>query len=119
MQIRSLKGDYAFRRLKKGHSGYSKLLSIRWRADQEGKIRVGIIVSKKVGNAVTRNLIRRRLREAFRALVNSKTIAQQARFKQDPSVSLIIIVKPDAAGQSYQSLVKALDQSLSRAGFLV
>jgi ribonuclease P protein component len=119
LQIRSLKGDYAFRRLKRGHSGYSKLLSIRWRADQEGKIRVGIIVTKKVGNAVTRNLIRRRLREAFRVLLNSKGIAQEAKFRQDPSASLIIIVKPDAAGQSYKSLAKALENSLSRAGFLV
>ncbi len=41
------------------------VLQARKRQDQ-GRVRVGFTVSKKVGNAVERNRVRRRLREAVR-----------------------------------------------------
>jgi ribonuclease P protein component len=41
------------------------VLQALWRGD-EGPVRVGFTVSKKVGNAVERNRVRRRLREIVR-----------------------------------------------------
>ena len=40
-------------------------------AAPEGAIRLGLTVTKKIGNAVTRNRVRRRLREAARAVLRA------------------------------------------------
>jgi len=86
--------------------------------DQQASIRVGIIANKKVGKAVTRNLVRRRLREAFISLVNENPIEQQAKFKQNASFSLIIIVRPDAAEADFWELKRSLKKAL-RQGKLI
>jgi ribonuclease P protein component len=56
--------------------------------------RIGIIVSRKVGGAVARNRVRRRVREIFR--------------KHQPELSrgiwLVVIVSPRAVGASYSQL---------------
>jgi len=41
-----------------------RLLAVHWRATDRGHVRVGYAVSTKVGGAVTRNLVKRRLRAA-------------------------------------------------------
>lgn len=54
---------------------------------------VGFSVSKKVGNAVTRNLVKRRLRECFRPYLG------------DVKTGLYVIVaRPSAAEATFQSL---------------
>lgn len=115
MQICSLKGDYAFRRLRKGRVGYAKELSVRWRSDQKGCIRVAMVVSKKVGKAVVRNLVRRRLREALREILRKKKFNPAALYRQEPSLSLIVIAKPEATQASYGDLKKSLEHALGRA----
>ncbi|MCA9838697.1 MAG: ribonuclease P protein component [Trueperaceae bacterium] len=115
MLLGSLKGDYAFRRLQKGQAGYSKYLSVRWRGDQEGRIRVGIIVTKKLGKAVKRNLVRRRLLEALRALLREVNFMQGALFKKMPSFSLLIIARPEAVQATYKELEQSLRHALIRA----
>ena len=54
--------------LNKGTSVPAKALVLIYAPSKYSK-RVGFIVSKKIGNAVTRNRTRRRLREAFRSLI--------------------------------------------------
>ena len=54
--------------LNKGTSVPSKALVLIYAPSKYTK-HVGFIVSKKIGNAVTRNRTRRRLREAFRSLI--------------------------------------------------
>ena len=63
----SLKKNYEFRRLySKGKSTAASTLACYCRKNGRGTNRVGYTVSNKIGNAVTRNRIRRRLREIYR-----------------------------------------------------
>jgi len=108
--VRSLKGDRAFQRLRSGRRGGARLLSLRWRPAREPGVRVGIVVSRKVGNAVTRNRVRRRLREALRAQLASRDVRQRG-------VDLIIIARPEAATASYAALHDSLASALARSDF--
>ena len=53
---------------KKGKSASSKYMVIILLKNHAGTNRLGVSVSKKMGHAVIRNRIRRRLKEAFRLL---------------------------------------------------
>lgn len=92
-------------------------MSVRWRPHRQGNVRVGIVVSKKVGKAVIRNRVRRRLREALRALL-SGVVAEGAQHRGVPSFDLVIIARPDAAEASYSQLSAALRRALERGKVL-
>lgn len=115
----SLKRDRDFRRLRKGKFGSVKYLSIRWLTHQhklfsvsamETIIYVGIIVNKKVGKAVVRNLVRRRLREALKAILTKTT--------QKECIDIVIIAKPEAAKADFWQLKGALHLALEKAKLL-
>ncbi len=66
--------------------------------------RVGFVVSKAVGPAVTRNLVKRRLRHLCRE-----------RLAGLPSGSMLVVrALPAAAGASYPELGRELDRSLAK-----
>jgi ribonuclease P protein component len=64
----------------------------------EDRTRLGITVSKRVGNAVVRNRLKRIIREIFR--VNRDLI--------DGHWDLNVIAKKDAAGLSYHNALQSL-----------
>jgi len=67
----SLKKSHEFRRLyAKGKSQASNLIVVYCRRNRSELNRVGITVSAKLGGAVIRNRVRRRLREAYRLSEN-------------------------------------------------
>jgi ribonuclease P protein component len=75
--------------------------------------RLGMTVSRRVGGAVTRNRVRRVLRESFRGLVRS------AR----PALDLVVLAKPELGGAAFAEVsrelelrVRALSRSPRRAG---
>jgi ribonuclease P protein component len=69
---------------------------------QPGGPRAGFVVSRKVGNAVTRNRVRRRLREQVRA-----------RLDRVPDDGLLLVrAQPSAAEASSAKLGRALDEAL-------
>jgi ribonuclease P protein component len=67
--------------------------------------RVGITVSSRVGNAVVRNRVRRRLREALRA----------SRDRVPSGQDVLVVARPPSAEATWEELCSALDTLLNRA----
>jgi len=72
------------------------------------RTRVGITVSGRVGNAVVRNKVRRRLREAL--------MARLPRLQSGKDV--LITARPASAKASWNDVCAALDSVLKRAGMI-
>ena len=89
-----LKKNRAFQYVyRKGHSAACRDLVMLFARGRE--LKVGFSVSKKVGNAVTRNRVKRRLRECFRPWLG------------DVKTGLYVIVaRPSAAEATFRSLQK-------------
>jgi ribonuclease P protein component len=66
--------------------------------------RVGLIVSKAVGTAVTRTLVKRRLRSAVRELLD----------QLEPADVLVIRATPAAATASYAELSRDLGRCVQK-----
>jgi ribonuclease P protein component len=90
--------------------GWPHPLLVLYAAPNElGRTRIGITVSSRVGKAVVRNKVRRRLREALRS--RSDGLA--------PGNDLLVIARPAAAHAKWDELIIALDIILARAGATV
>ena len=85
-------------------SGAAFTLQVRAR-DDAGPPRVGFTVSKKVGNAVERNRVRRRLREIVR-------LAPAGRLKAGHDY--VLIGRRAALGVPFARMVTELDGALDR-----
>ena len=86
--------------------GWPHPLLVMYAAPNElGRTRVGITVSGRVGNAVVRNRVRRRLREAL-----------GARFARLPINSdVVVAARPASARASWAELSGAVESVLRRA----
>ncbi len=90
----------------KGSSWASDLMVMKALPNQLARSRYGFSVSKRLGGAVVRNRIKRRMREIVRAL---------------PLVGgwdIIFIARPKAAKASYANLEKTVRGLVSRARIL-
>ena len=68
MKTESIKSNRDFKRVyRKGKSVVGRHFVIYFVRNNLGKNRIGFTVSKKVGKAVVRNHVRRRLKESFRS----------------------------------------------------
>ncbi|MCQ2797729.1 MAG: ribonuclease P protein component [Bacilli bacterium] len=83
----------------------SKSYVIHFRDNSQGKPRIGICVSKKNGNAVTRNRIKRQIRAMFCDVMDLCK-----------SLDLIIIVRTTYDPTSFQSNKTELVSSLAKIG---
>lgn len=82
-----------------------------------GEVRVGIVVSRKVGKAVVRNRVRRRLRAGLQELL-TLPLASAASLGSRPSLDLLVIARPSAAEADYQQLKRSLKSALERGKLL-
>lgn len=93
----------------KGEAQHGKLMVLGVLKGVDDKpARVGFVTSKKVGGAVTRNLIRRRLREVVRL----------ARPQIVKGVWLVLVAKPRAAKATLAGLCAEWVALAKRAGVL-
>ena len=70
--------------------------------NEVGRKRLGIIASKKVGNAVARNLVKRRIRETFR----------QVKHRIEPALDIVIISGKDMVKLPYRVIEKEISNAL-------
>ncbi len=88
--------------------GSRHLTAIVAAAGETGVTRMAFVVSKKLGGAVRRNRVRRRLREAARHLIGDRCHDRD----------IIVIAKPGAEEAGYWGLHEQLAELLAKAGVL-
>ena len=66
---RSRDFDTVYRHGRSVSTRYLVLYRFEREGDEEGDVRLGIAIPKKIGSAVTRNRLKRRLREGWRELI--------------------------------------------------
>lgn len=88
----------------------STLYTGKYKRHQPELTRLGLVVSKRVGNAVTRNHIKRTLRALFQQRFYHQNGTQLVTRQLD----YVIIAKSNSAQVSYQTLVKDLDYCLAK-----
>mgnify|MGYP000889789135 CR=1 FL=1 len=103
----SLKKNKEFNRVyRRGKSAGARGVALVYCRARHTCVRVGFAVGKKVGNAVVRNKVKRRFREAFaRHLPNVK-----------PGYDLIFIARSEARDETFASLLRTIAYLLKKAG---
>lgn len=105
----SLKNNYEFRRLYyKGKSAAGPLLVLYVRPNRRKENRLGLTVGVKIGKAVIRNRVRRRLREIYR--LNERTLRR--------GVDLVVVARTGAVEASYRELEQEFLRLAGRLGVL-
>lgn len=89
-----------------GHRRSHPLLLLFAAENNRASARFAIAVSRRVGNAVVRNRIRRRIREAIRQHLDNV----------QPGWDFLFVARGRAAVASYQELEEAVAELLNRAG---
>lgn len=91
----TVKENYEVRRIyRKGKSAVSPQLVIYCQRNRRGHSRLGVSVSTKLGCAVVRNRVRRRIREIYRL----------NKAKMLPGYDLIVVARVRAVETDYQKL---------------
>lgn len=94
----TLKKNYEFHRLySKGKSAVTSFLVVYARKSRRRENRIGFTVSNKLGKAVTRNRVRRRLREIYRL--------HETDFS--PGTELVVVARARAVTATYHQLETA------------
>ena len=107
-RLRSPRDFQRTRRRGRSVSGAYLTLHYARQAGDPAPARVGFSVGKRVGNAVMRNRVKRRLREAIRRLLADVP----------PGWDLVLAGKPGAAQAEYAALAGEARALLARAGML-
>jgi ribonuclease P protein component len=92
-----------------GRSWSHPLLVLSAHGNDQAHSRFGFVVSKRIGNAVVRNRVKRRLREATRARLPD--IA--------PGWDVLLIARSAIVNAQFVEIAEALDALLDRAGLFL
>ena len=101
----TVKENHVFRRIyRKGQSSVQSALVVYCQKNRQGKTRLGVTVSTKLGKAVVRNRVRRRIREIFRL--------SQGKMKQ--GYDCIVVARTRAAHADYWELKRAFEKTCKK-----
>ena len=104
-----MKKNHEFRRLyAKGKSVATPSLVVYFRKTNRSYNQLGLTVSTKIGNAVCRNRVRRRLKEIYRL--------NEARLQK--GLDVVVVARQKSPFVSYTELEKAFLFACSRLGIL-
>ncbi|MGN1016420.1 MAG: ribonuclease P protein component [Faecousia sp.] len=104
----SLKLNHIFRRLYHTSGQADSYLVLYARKNRSEFNRVGITVSKKLGHAVVRNRVRRRLREVYR--LNEERFA--------PGWDIVVVARTRAVEAPFAALTRSYLNLAKKAGIL-
>ena len=104
----ALKFNHIFQRLYHSKGYCDGYLALYARKNRTSRNRVGITVSKKLGHAVVRNRVRRRLREIYRL--------HEAEFL--PGRDLVVVARSRAVGAPYAKLEHSFLSLAEKLGLL-
>ena len=104
----SLKLNHIFRRLYSTAGQANGHLVLYARPNRTGMNRIGITVSKKLGKAVVRNRVRRRLREVYRL--------NEDRFA--PGWDIVVVARSRCVNASFDKLTQSYLSLAEKAGIL-
>ena len=104
----SLKLNHIFRRLYHTGAVANGYLVLYAKPNRLNVNRVGITVSKKLGHAVVRNRVRRRLREIYRL--------HEEQFA--PGWDIVVVARSSCVGADFGALTKAYLELAKKAGLL-
>lgn len=104
----SLKLNHIFRRLYATAGQANGLLVLYARPNRTGMNRVGITAGKKLGKAVVRNRVRRRLREVYR--LNEE--------KFQPGWDIVVVARSRCISASFEKLTDSYLSLAGKAGIL-
>ncbi len=94
----SIKLNHVFRRLyRKGKSSANEFLVLYFRPNGTKENRIGITASGKLAGAVTRNLLRRRLRAIYRI--------HEAEFKR--GLDIVVVCRAKSVTATYQQMERS------------
>lgn len=91
---------------RQGTAYRGKLFSVHAFPNEIGTLRLGLSVSRKVGNAVVRNSLRRRMREIFATAASGS----------ECGMDLVISARPTARDAGFDELRDEFDRALARLG---
>ncbi len=109
MELKTLKKNkefsYVYRR---GSAAPVKNFTMIYVKSRYGGVRAGFSVSKKVGNAVVRNRVRRRLKEAFLRLLP----------ELEGNLSIVFVARPCIAEAEFSAILEDVRRALKKACIL-
>ena len=96
---------YVYRR---GKSVSDSQIGLVYVATKTPHLKVGFSVSKKVGNSVERNRLKRRMKEAFFSMLDNIS----------PCCLLIFTPREQAKSMEYTEIISSMSKLLKRAGLM-
>jgi ribonuclease P protein component len=97
--------DFLVVRNKGGYSSSPSFVIQFYKNDQHQEVRVGYTVTKRIGNAVARNLCKRRLRSVLHNYFKEKGV-------QLTGIDLVLIAKKNILTENFLLIQKELDKCL-------